>query len=382
MLTSERLAFLEGRLRPLIRLMPTDLAIGLYSKGRVDFLQRFVTTPPHREITIPPSLARTLWGITFRLPIFNAAGMFKNGDAYDVVGKQGAGGYLAGTTTGRPRPGNDRYGVRQPFAPYPRSGAASNWLGLPNVGHRRVAERLRDLPRRAGCPVGVSLSADPAPDIEATAKLDALLQGLRLYREAAVDFVEINESCPNTEGEHTAQLDGLRQRLTVIAEEFLSLGAPGRERPPVVVKMSCDTALGDVDALVEMLLELGFDGINLGNTSVAYDRHRESLAASERRLFDRFRQRFGGGLSGRPLKDDSLRLGAQAVERAQSLGASNDFHVWRTGGVETAADIRRSLDAGIALCQWYTGYFEHFGRYGHRLYERLSKELTATNSHD
>ena len=370
MLSSRNLAALEGKVRPLVRFVPPDVAIGVYSRGRLTFLRRFVGNPSKRTARLAPGLERTLWGLRFQLPLLNAAGMFKNGQGYDVVAAQGAGGYLAGTTTGRPRQGNDRYGVRQPFAPYPTSGAASNWLGLPNPGHRAVAQHLRDMPRREGCPVGASLSADPNPELDVAAKLEALLQGLRLYQEAAVDFLEINESCPNTEADHDAQLEGLQQRLGALSKEFLSQ----KERPPVVVKLSCDTALGDVDGLVEMLLELGFDGINLGNTSVAYDRHRPSLASAERRLFNRFTERFGGGLSGRPLKDDSLRLAERAVARVQTLGAE-DFHVVRTGGVEGAEDVRRSLDVGVSLCQWYTGYFEQFARHGHRLYERLARDL-------
>lgn len=373
MLSSRNLAALEGKVRPLVRFVPPDVAIGVYSRGRLTFLRRFVGSPAKRSVQLPADLGRTLWGVRFQLPLLNAAGMFKSGEGYDVVAAQGAGGYLAGTTTGRPRQGNDRYGVRQPFAPYPTSGAASNWLGLPNPGHRAVAQHLRDLPRQEGCPVGASLSADPAPELDANAKLEALLQGLRLYQEAAVDFLEINESCPNTEADHDTQMGDLQRRLGALSKEFLS---QKDRRPAVVVKLSCDTAVDDVDGLVEMLLELGFDGINLGNTSVAYDRHRPSLVSSEQRLFNRFTERFGGGLSGRPLKDDSLRLAERAVARAQALGAK-DFHVVRTGGVEGADDVRRSLDVGVALCQWYTGYFERFARHGHRLYQHLAADLAV-----
>lgn len=370
--SSEQLAAWEGRFRPLVRWMPANLAIRLYSRGRRHFLQRFANGVPEKPSSMPTGSdhSRNLWGIDFRFPLFNAAGMFKNGEAYDVVAQQGAGAYLAGTTTGQPRLGNTKRGTRLPFAPYPRSGAASNWLGLPNLGHRDVSQRLRDLPRREGFPIGVSLSADPAPELDAGQKLQGLIDGLHLYREAGVDFIEINESCPNTEEDHAGR-DDLRRRLKVVAQDFLAQS----DGPAVLVKLSCDTSPDDVDGLVEMLLELGFDGINLGNTSVAYARHRASVARSERRLYGCFTKTFGGGVSGRPLKEDSLRLAERAVSRVLTLGAERHFHVWRTGGVEGADDVRRSLDVGVALCQWYTGYFESFSRHGHRLYERLAGEL-------
>lgn len=372
--SSERLASWEGSLRPMMRWLPPAVMVRLYSRGRRHFLSRFAEgIPRQRSTPWGNDLSRTLWGVDFRFPLFNAAGMFKNGEAYEVVARQGAGAYLAGTTTGRPRQGNVAKGIRLPFAPYPRSGAASNWLGLPNLGHRQVAQRLRGLPRHAGFPVGVSLSADPAPDLDRGQKLEALVQGLHLYREAGVDFIEMNESCPNTEAEQDGGLDDLRGRLAHVAKEFLA----SSDGPPVIVKLSCDTRTDDVDSLVEMLLELGFDGINLGNTSVDYARHRPALAKVERPLFDHFTRSFGGGLSGRPLKEDSLRLAQRAVERVRSLGADSDFHVWRTGGIEGADDVRRSLDVGVAMCQWYTGYFEGFSRDGHRLYGRVGEELGA-----
>jgi len=36
-------------------------------------------------------LVKELWGIKFRSPIMNAAGMFKNGECYEMVAKQRAG---------------------------------------------------------------------------------------------------------------------------------------------------------------------------------------------------------------------------------------------------------------------------------------------------
>ena len=84
---------------------------------------------------------------------------------------------------------------------------------------------------------------------------------------------------------------------------------------------------------------------------------------------------FGGGLSGRPLKQASLRLAAGAAEHLRRQPPGREFHVVRTGGIETAQDLGRSAAAGVALNQWYTGYFEAFARDGHRLYRRLYREI-------
>lgn len=373
----ERLAAWEEHVRPLMVRLPPAMAVRLYSWGRPRFLAALAEHPPE-PLAIPVGLEHRLWGIDFRSPVGNAAGMFKDGSGYELVASQGAGFYLAGTTTASPRSGNkskvDHLDLHQPFAPYPSSGAASNWLGLPNPGDEPVAQRLADLDRVAGCPVGASLGADP--ELAGEERLAALIRGLEAYTAAGVDFLEINESCPNT-GEEAAQeereLEELGQRLGRLRQGFLDRS----ERPPVVVKLSCDTDPAVVSELVDRLLDEGFDGVNFGNTSTAYDRRREAIAPPDRPIFDFFSDNFGGGVSGRPLKEDSLRLAAAAVEQRERRAPGREFHVVRTGGVEDAADVRRSLDAGISLVQWYTGYFQAFAAAGHELYLDLYDEIRA-----
>ena len=370
----ELLAGFEARLRPLLTRLPPRLAVRVYSAGRRRFVDAFGRRPPAARWA-PEGLERTLWGLRFRSPIANAAGMFKNGEGYEVVARQGAGFYLAGTTTHRPRRGNRRRGVALPFAPYPRSGAASNWLGLPNVGHREVARRLEGLRRRPGCPVAASAAVCPDPAVAAEDKLEQLVAGLERYRAAGVDLLEINESCPNT-ADDPGGFEQMRARLSYVAEHFLTRRLEGRQRVlPVVVKLSCDTAPDDVAPVVASLIELGFDGVNFGNTSTAYARHRKRIARAERGLYDDFTRAFGGGVSGRPLKDDSLRLVTAATAHLERHPPGREFHVVRTGGIEDAADVRASLAAGASLCQWYSGYFEAFARHGHRVYLRLYEEL-------
>ncbi len=365
-MSPEVLAGFESRLRPLLTRLPPALAVAIYSAGRKRFLESFARRPP-AESFAPRGLERTLWGLSFRSPLANAAGMFKNGDGYRVVARQGAGAYLAGTTTHRPRRGNRRRGVAQPFAPYPRSGAASNWLGLPNVGHRQVARRLERVERHPGCPLGVSAA------VAGEDTLEQLVAGLELYQAAGVDFLEINDSCPNT-ADDPGGFEQMRARLAFLAEHFL---ARRRRALPVVVKLSCDTAAADVPRIVGALVELGFDGVNFGNTSTAYDKHRERLAKADVCLFDDFTRTFGGGVSGRPLKEDSLRLVETAAELLTAQAPGREFHVVRTGGIEDAADVQRSLDAGASLCQWYSGYFEAFARHGHGVYRELYRELAG-----
>lgn len=373
-MNAARLAGFERCLRPLLVRLPPALAVRLYSDGRRRFLSRFTAQVP-RPATWADDTQVTLWDLTFRLPLGNAAGLFKDGRGYEVMAAQGAGFYLAGTTTGRPRSGNRRHGVAQPFAPYPRSGAASNWLGLPNEGHATVAGRLASVQRRPGCPLGASVAACPDENDHAT-KMERLIDGMRAYDEAHVDFIELNESCPNTEADEHG-LDVLASRLETIQKRVLDRR---RRRLPVIVKLSSDTALALVPTLIDLLSAHGFDGVNFGNTSIAYDRHRDAIAPAERALYDDFTRRFGGGVSGRPLRPDALALVAAAADHLRARPAPREFHVLATGGIERARDVRAALASGASLCQWYTGYFEAFGRHGHAVYQHVARDLVGDRS--
>lgn len=363
----ETLARWDSRLRPLLVRLPPAFAVRLYSRGRRGFLERLCAERPE-PYEPPAELARTLWGLSFRSPLGNAAGMFKNGQGYELSWRQGAGYYLAGTTTWRPRPGNRAAGVAQPFAPYPRSGAASNWLGLPNDGDEAVAARVARIERRPGFPLGVSTAAAPGvPEDEA---LEGLLRGLDGFERAGADFLEVNESCPNTENGVPVreEWDGLMRRLERVADGFLAR----RRRPlPVIVKFSVDTDPAEVPALVDALAELGFDGVDFGNTSTDYDDLRDAIAAPERPLYDHFRRRFGGGVSGRPLRQRSLTLARAAASHLRERPPGREIHVIRTGGVENGRDLAASEAAGAALSGWFTGYFEAFAHHGHGLYRAL-----------
>lgn len=362
------LAKTENKLRPLLTKLPPKFVISEYSKGRLYFLDKLKEESSY-EHCINPGLARELWGIKFKSPIMNAAGIFKNGDCYEIAAKQGASAYLGGTGTWNSRKGNEKFGISLPFAPYPRSHSASNWLGLPNDGDIVNSNRASKLERIAGCPVGWSVMV--SPDYQGEEKLINLVKGMWLYKEAGVDFLEINESCPNT-GDNHLQDSYLAERLKYVKEQFLD---KRDKRIPVVVKFSNDTTIDQVPRLLDLLFEYGYDGVNFGNTSVDYDRRRWMINLKERKLYDFFINKFGGGVSGRPLKKDSLKLASRAVEYVKSKKPSQEFHVIRTGGIENIEDIKESEKHGISLNQWYTGYIENFAKYGHDVYRELFKEL-------
>ncbi len=263
-----------------------------------------------------------------------------------------------------------RNGICLPFVPYPKSHAASNCLGLPNDGDKVNSDRARLLRTASNIPVAWSVMGYPG--FQGEEKLNYLIGGMQLYELEGIDFLEINESCPNT-AHGKPQDNDMANRLKYIKEKFLDHRSlyNKKRQIPVVVKFSNDTEVEQIPYLLDTLFELGYDGVNFGNTSTAYDKKREMIDPSERKLYDFFTKTFGGGVSGRPLKESSLELSSRAVEYLKKGGPSQEFHIIRTGGIENWNDIEQSERAGISLNQWYTGYFEYFAKYGHHIYRRF-----------
>ena len=359
------LAKLERKVRKTMVLLPSRFIVSEYSKGRLKFLEKLNEDIPKETYLPPEKLSRVLWGIKFRSPIMNAAGMFKNGESYEVIAKQGASAYLGGTGTWNERKGNEKNGICLPFAPYPISHSASNWLGLPNDGDEVNSQRATKLNKILDCPIGWSIMS--SPDLQGQDKLKYLIESMRLYEKSGIDFLEINESCPNTSNGKSQDND-LARRLRYIKDNFLD---QRNRRIPVIVKFSNDTEVRQVPTLLDLLFRLGYDGVNFGNTSTDYEVRRNKIVESEKKLYDFFTKTFGGGVSGRPLKESSLELASRAVEYTKNGSPPKEFHVIRTGGIECKQDIKQSEKVGVSLNQWFTCYFENFSLYGHNVYKNL-----------
>lgn len=390
---TEFISRLDFLFRPIITSFSPKFAIKFYSSAKRYFLTKYVNQKVDDKILTEikeildnnsknnsnsnQNLKSTiLWGIKFNLPIFNSAGMFKYGFGYQQVAKQGAGAFLLGTTTSKKRLGNTKNNVKHPFVSYPKSKLASNWMGLPNNGHQDLKSKIDKIVKIEGCPIGVSLSADPEDTL--TDKLNGLLDGLLLFENSQVDFIEINESCPNVVGHNSNANpldDELLERLHFISDKFLK---KRKRNLPVILKFSNDTNPELIPELIKLLIDLEFDGINIGNTSTNYNLYKDYVSMEELNSYKYFTQTYGGGLSGSCLKEISLKLSKIAVQTRNEILQSNnnkkEFHIIRTGGIEGYNDIMQSLDSGISLVQWYTGYFSMYGIWGNKTYLKILKD--------
>jgi dihydroorotate dehydrogenase len=157
-------------------------------------------------------------------------------------------------------------------------------------------------------------------------------------------------------------------RLEIIANKFL------RERIrnlPVIVKFSNDILPDQLELLLEHLIKLRFDGITLGNTSINYAQYANLPRSNDKKLYDYFTKEFGGGISGNILKRNSLQLCETATKYVRKINPNHEFNVIRSGGIDCIEDLFLSEQAGVALNQWYSGYFSNYLKYGDDIYKEM-----------
>jgi dihydroorotate dehydrogenase len=291
-----------------------------------------VATPvlPHR--TPDPSLAVTAMGLGFASPLGIAAGYDKDAEGVRGLARLGFGAVEIGTVTARAQPGNPRPRLFR----LPGDRALVNRMGFNNAGADAVAARLAAL--RAGGPLGTVLGVNIGRSKAATGPDETLAD----YRHSArrlgpyADYVVVNVSSPNTPGLRDLQgVDALEPLLAAVREEIGTT--------PLLVKITADLDDDGVDAIADLAVASGLDGIVATNTTVS----RAGLTTPAE-VVD---AAGAGGLSGEPLVAQ-----ARAVLGRLAARVGGRLCLVSVGGIADAAEARRRLEAGATLVQSYTGF--------------------------
>ncbi len=271
-------------------------------------------------------------GLDFPNSIGLAAGFDKDAVGYEALGALGFGFIEVGTLTGEPQPGNPAPRLFR----LPRDRALINRMGFNNHGSADAVARLQ---RPHETIVGVNIGKTKlVPEEEAIS--DYVASAKRLGPLA--DYVVVNVSSPNTPGLRDLQATKKLRPLLAAVREALDEVSPAR-RVPLLVKIAPDLADEDVDAVADLALDLGLDGIIATNTTI----QRDGLASDAADV-----ARCGaGGLSGPPLRQRSLevlkRLRAKVGDRTVLISV---------GGIETAEQAWERIQAGATLVQIYTAF--------------------------
>lgn len=310
-----------------------------------------------------PALVVKALGLDFPGPFGLAAGFDKNAVGIDGLAALGFAFVEVGTVTARPQPGNPA--PRLFRLPWDR--ALVNRMGFNNDGAEAVAARLmrwRERQRRlgrapgsgAGSPiVGINLGKTKAvPDSEAIADYEA---SARLLAPLA-DYLVVNVSSPNTPGLRDLQAVSVLRPLLLAVREAADRSA-GRH-VPLLVKIAPDLADQDIDAVADLAVEIGLDGIVATNTTIRRD-GLTTPAAQVAALGP-------GGLSGPVLRERALevlrRLRARVGEQMTIIGV---------GGITSGRDAAERLAAGATLLQGYTGFIYQGPFWARRIHRDLSR---------
>ncbi len=290
----------------------------------------------------PPYPVRA-FGLEFPNPVGLAAGYDKDGIAIHGLDALGFGHIEIGTVTLHPQAGNPKPRVFR----LPEAEAVINRMGFPSAGAEVLRKRLRKMgkPRRAllGINIGKNKST---PNESAVEDYLALLDAFAVE----ADYLVVNISSPNTVGlrdlQHRAMLEDLLARLHARRQQVFpdtirrTGGAALRGgKTPILVKLSPDLTLAQLDTALDVVARSGMDGVILTNTTVARPGLEGHPLAGER-----------GGLSGAPLRRRSETILRHALD-----WLDGSLPVVSVGGVMTPADVQRRLDMGAALVQVYTG---------------------------
>ena len=307
-------------LKPLLFRLDAETAHGL-GHGLLETMQG---TPLERVVadhyTVVDSKLRVeTLGCAFPNPIGVAAGFDKNATAPAALAALGFGHVEVGGVTAEPQAGNPRPRLFR----LPGNDALINRLGFNNDGADVVGKRLKNTDCRV--PIGVNIGKS-----KSTPNEDAEDDYLYTFeRVGAGEYFVVNVSSPNTPGLRELQQ---RDRLESILGTLSGAGAD-----PLLVKLSPDLTEAAVEDALSVVESLDLAGVIATNTTTSRPPWLQGEHADET-----------GGLSGKPIENESTRLIRFIAERTEKP-------IVGVGGVSDADGAYEKIRAGASLVQLYTG---------------------------
>lgn len=276
-----------------------------------------------------PRLTVNLLGKEFKNPVGLAAGFDKNAEMFPFLSHLNFSFIELGTITHEPQPGNPKPRLFR----LPEDQALVNRFGFNNDGAEKIAERLTHFKNSTTHKV-INIGKNKLVDNkDATANYMQSFELLFPY----MDMCVVNVSSPNTPGLRALQeknsLTELLQTMVYYKKE------QGNSALPILVKIAPDLNDHELYDVIEVVKNVGLDGIVATNTSVRRPSTLRSSLKNET-----------GGLSGKPLQKRSTQ-----IIKFLHKKSNGTIPIIGVGGIFTAEDAYEKIKAGASLVEIYTG---------------------------
>ena len=280
---------------------------------------------------VPADLPVTVFGVRFPNPVGLAAGLDKNGEYLDALAALGFGFIEIGTVTPVPQPGN----AKPRLFRLPEHEAIINRMGFNNAGVDALVQNVQKSSYQGVLGINIGKNKDTPKE---KAVNDYLLCLGKVYAHAS--YITINISSPNTEGLRDLQGKSVLHRfIAMLRAAQERLGSQHGGRKPMLLKIAPDLSDAELDAMAEILLRTGIDGVICTNTTLDRESVGDDPLSGE-----------AGGLSGKPLFARSTAVLAGMHQRLQGR-----VPLLGVGGILDGSDAAEKLDAGASLVQLYSG---------------------------
>jgi dihydroorotate dehydrogenase len=286
-----------------------------------------------------PSLEKSFAGLSFKNPVGLAAGFDKNAQYLQSLETLGFGFIEIGTITPLGQPGNPKPRLFR----LKKDVALINRMGFNNQGVDMVVQRLKkwkEKPISSGnqtLRIGGNIGKNKiTPNENAWQDYQICFEKLFPW----VDYFVVNVSSPNTPGLRELQeKESLRKILTNLQE--LNKNQP--KQKPLLLKISPDLSLPQLDDITDLALEIKLDGLVVTNTTLS----REGLLCSPAEL-----EKIGaGGLSGHPLQIKSTEFVQYITQKT-----NHQIPIIGSGGIFNIPDVNEKIEAGATLIQIWTAF--------------------------
>lgn len=308
----------------LLKTLPAELAHSLALNGlklldKFGLLSLIVKEIKNNEIE--------LLGMKFKNNLGTAAGLDKNGDYINSLGKLGFGFLEVGTVTPLPQSGNEKPRLFRVF----NENAIINRMGFNNKGVDYLVKNLKT--RKYNGIVGVNIGANKSS--EGQKRVDDYLECFKKVYEYA-DYIVVNISSPNTK--NLRQLHSA-ENLRMLLSEISQLSGELQNTKPIFLKISPDENDESLKQIIKTVESSIFSGLIATNTTVDKTLLKESKYHN-----------YEGGLSGTPLYNKSN----EKLELINSI--AEDMPLIAVGGVINKETYSKKLESGADLVQIYTGF--------------------------